>query len=360
MPRPRPPYLNRETNRHGKTVWYFRKYPGPRIRIHGEYGTPEFTNNYEKALSGNFNLGKTQSNKQPPETLAWLIARYKESIAWANLANATKSQRTNIFKHVVQSAGTLAYASISRADIAAGRDKRSATPAAATNFIKTMRALFSFAVDAGYIQTDPTQGVKRPNYKTDGHHVWSEAEVNQFEIRWPIGTRERLAMAILLYTGLRRGDAVRLGKQHIRNGIIQIRTEKTGTEAFIPVYPPLQEILAVSPTGDLTFIAGKNGCGLTKESFGNWFRDACKAAGVPGSAHGLRKAGATRAAEQGATENELEAIFGWNGGRMAAHYTKTANRERLARNAAMKLGNKSGTSIPSPKSFNPAPKNKAN
>ena len=76
---------------------------------------------------------------------------------------------------------------------------------------------------------------------------------------------------------------------------------------------------------------------MTKESFGNWFRDACKAAGVPGAAHGLRKACATRFANAGFTEAELESWFGWSGGRMASLYTKKADRVRLARDAIRKL-----------------------
>jgi integrase len=76
---------------------------------------------------------------------------------------------------------------------------------------------------------------------------------------------------------------------------------------------------------------------MTPESFSNWFKDACKAAGVPGSAHGLRKAAATRAANNGATVAQLEAIFGWSNDRMASLYTKTADRTRLAREAIDKL-----------------------
>ena len=89
----------------------------------------------------------------------------------------------------------------------------------------------------------------------------------------------------------------------------------------------------------LTFIAGENGRPLTKESFGNLFRKACQAAGVPGSAHGLRKIAATRAANAGATVAELEAIFGWSGGRMASLYTRAADRRRLAQGAMHKLAN---------------------
>src|SRR3977135_592665 len=94
---------------------------------------------------------------------------------------------------------------------------------------------------------------------------------------------------------------------------------------------------AATKIGDLAFVATPTGGPMTKESFGNWFRLACKAAGVPGAAHGLRKAGATRAANNGATEAELEAIFGWRGGRMASLYTRQADRVRLARHAMGKL-----------------------
>ena len=144
---------------------------------------------------------------------------------------------------------------------------------------------------------------------------------------------------MLLYTGLRRGDAVRLGRQHVKDGVATILTEKSGgeIEVSIPILPVLAATLKAGPCGDLAFIAGENGRPLTKESFGNLFRKACRAAGVAGSAHGLRKVAATRAANNGATVAELEAIFGWTGGRMASHYTRTADRRKLARGAMHKL-----------------------
>jgi integrase len=97
----------------------------------------------------------------------------------------------------------------------------------------------------------------------------------------------------------------------------------------------------------LSFIVGENGRPLTKESFGNEFREACKKAGVPGSAHGVRKLAATRMANNGATEAQLMAVFGWTDSKMAAHYTRTANRRLLAAQSIEKL-NASGTSMPAP------------
>jgi hypothetical protein len=170
-----------------------------------------------------------------------------------------------------------------------------------------------------------------------------------YEERWPIGTRQRVWLDVIAYTGLRRGDAVRIGRQHVRNGVATIKMEKGGfmVEVSLPILPILQATLDAGPCGDLPFIVGANGRPLTKESFGNEFKAACKAAGVPGSAHGVRKIAATRAADAGATEAQLMAIFGWTDAKMAALYTRTANRKRLAAEAMDKL-NAGGTFIPAP------------
>jgi hypothetical protein len=145
---------------------------------------------------------------------------------------------------------------------------------------------------------------------------------------------------------------VRLGRQHVRGGVATLKMEKSrfAVEVSLPILGVLQTTLDAGPCGDLTFIAGANGRPLTKESFGNEFKAACKEAGVPGSAHGVRKIAATTAADNGATEFELMAIFGWTDPKMAAHYVKTANRKRLATQAMQKL-NTERTSIPAP--FNP-------
>jgi integrase len=195
---------------------------------------------------------------------------------------------------------------------------------------------------------NPTIGVpllKGANDKI-GFHTWTEEELERFEKRWPVGSRERLAFDLLLFTGLRRGDAVRLGRQHVRDGLIRLRMEKTGEELVVPLLQPLAKSIEATTTGDLTYLVNDAGQPWVKESFGNWFRDVCSAAGCPGSAHGLRKAGATRAALNGATVNQLMAMYGWTTPKMALHYTRLADRERLARAAGEHLlparsGNKS-------------------
>ena len=328
MTRPRPPYLQFLTTRHGKRVWYFHRRPGPRIRIRAEFGTPDFDAAYQAALNGERPAGKANARVG---SLEWLVARYRETPAWLSLSIATRRQRENIFKQVIAKAGGQPYNEINKSAVTQGRDRRGATPAQARHFLDTLRGLFKWAEGAGFVKTDPTHGVAYPKQrKTQGFPVWTEDDLLKYEARWPLGTKERVWFAVLLYAGLRRGDAVRLGRQHVRDGVATIRTEKSqgDIELTIPLLPPLLDVLRAGPTGDLAFICGEGRKPLTKESFGNLFREACRQAGVEKTAHGIRKAAATRAANNGATVAQLEAIFGWTGGRMWCRIRPICGRPR--------------------------------
>jgi integrase len=349
MPRPRPPHLQRQVTRHGKAVWYVRIGRGPRIRIKAEFGTPEFDTEYQAAISG---TPRPKKGKAALGSLAWLIERYRETTDWTDLSLATRRQRENILRQVIETAGNERYAAITGATITAGRDRRSKTPFQARHFLDTMRGLFEWAQGAGFVKVNPAAVVKYPTLKSgQGFPVWTEDDVAAYEKRWPLGTRQRVWLSVLLYMGLRRGDAVRIGRQHVRDDVATIRTQKSGGTigVHLPLLPPLLEALRAGPTAELAFICGATGKPMTKESFGNAFSDACRAAGVRKSAHGLRKVGATRAANNGATVAQLNAIFGWTGSKMASLYTQNADRKRLARDAIGKLVNDTGTSIPSPK-----------
>lgn len=353
MPRPKPPRLYREPSRHGQPRWYVRKHRrGKRIRIDHVYDSPEFWAAYRAALELP-PVPETKSAK--PHTLEWSLDRYRDSSAWAALSNATRRQSENIFRHVIKTAGTEMLSAFTTNTIATGRERRKDTPHAANNFLKAVRRFFKWACDptgGNLLKRNPTVGVKMLRGKNrDGFHTWTEVEITRFEQHWKLGTRERLALALCLYTGLARGDVVKLGRQHIRDGVITFRMEKHRGEGVVypPVLPPLAEAIAATKCGDLTFLVSERGAPFVKESFGNWFRDKCTEAGCPGSAHGLRKAGATRAAENGATLSELMALFGWMNERVAMTYIRKADRKRLAAAAGHKmLRAQSGNKSPAP------------
>ena len=335
MPPARSPFLNRHVTRHGRVVWYFRRGRGARVRLPGDYGSAEFLAAYDAAARGEAPAG---ARKGPPEgAFAWGLALYRRSQAWAALAPATRRQRENIFQRIEEKLGATPLRDWTREKIAAGRDRRAQKPAAARHFVEALRGLFQWLLEAGIVRADPTQGIRIVKPKSEGFAAWSEADVAAFRQKWPLGTRERLAFEVLIGTGLRRGDAVMVGRPHVRAGIIRIKTEKTKEWVAIAIEAPLAAALEAGPCGELTFIAGDARAPLKKESFGNWFREACNAAGIRKSAHGIRKFAATKDAEDGWSEAELNGKYGWTGHRMSSHYTRTANRERLSLGAAERV-----------------------
>jgi integrase len=351
MPRPRPPYLQHEKTRHGKWVWYVRKGDGPRIRIHAEFGTPEFDEQYQAVVRGEKPQPKARTKIG---TLRWLYERYHESAKWLELSPATRRVRENIYKNVMATAGDEPFTAITQKHIEEGKDRRRLTPCAARDFLDVMRGLFRWAKEAKHVAVDPTADVKNPARRTtDGFPAWTIDDVARYEARWPAGTRQRVWLHTLLYIGCRRGDAVVLGRQHIRDGVITFVTEKGRNKRRIEVSrriePELAATLAQGPTADLAFVCGEYGKPLTKESFGNDFSDACRKAGIKKSAHGVRKLSATMWAERGATEMELMAMFGWLTPQMAALYTRSASRRKMSLNAqARLLGTSDEHSIPAP------------
>ena len=180
------------------------------------------------------------------------------------------------------------------------------------NYHRVAMKELKFAVDRGIAKRNPVAEISKIRTKTDGHHTWTVSEVHKFEDRHPLGSIARLAMALLLYTGSRRGDVVLLGRQHIREGWLEFRHGKTRAEVDLPILPQLQTVLDATNLGHMTFLVTSFGKPFTANGFGNAMRQWCDQAGLPHcSSHGLRKAGATIAAENGASDLQLMAIFGW-------------------------------------------------
>jgi integrase len=191
--------------------------------------------------------------------------------------------------------------------------------------------MMKHAVEIGMREDDPTRDVKAIRVKSDGYHSWTDAEIAQFEEEHPVGTRARLALALLLYTGQRRSDVVVRGRQHIRDSELNVRQVKTGAELTIPVHPALEAIIADTSADHLTFLLTAFWEAIHAAGFGNWFREQCNAAGLHHcSAHGLRKAAARRLAEAGCTQHEIGAITGHASLREITRYTKAADQKRLA------------------------------
>lgn len=333
MRRRLPPYVYRERTRHGRWVFYFRRGKGRRIRLPDDPASPEFDEAYRAALAGE--TPGPRREQASPQSLRWLVERYRESAAWRQLSPGTRRQREAIFLRAIRQANNPPFAAVTRAHIQGVMDKRAdARPASANTFLKAMRGLFAWAVRNGHVGQDPCAGVERVKYSSDGYAPWTREDVRAFCDTHPVGTKARLAMELLLLTGLRRSDVVRVGRQHLNGDELAIRTAKTGTPVTMRLPASLLELIDATPTGDMHFVVGEHGRPYTVESFGNWFRDRCREAGVAKSAHGLRKLSATLAAEGGASAHQVMAQFGWTRIEQAKVYTDSADRARLGKEAS--------------------------
>lgn len=208
--------------------------------------------------------------------------------------------------------------------------------------IKALRQVYAFAVEYEITDRNPAKDVPYLSSNSDGFHAWSIDEVLQYERTHPIGTKARLVFALLLYTGQRRADIVRLGKQHVSDGWIRLTQQKNERRrpitVEIPLIAELRTIIERSPTGDLTFLVTEFGRPFTSNGFGNRFRKWCDEAGLPQcSAHGLRKAAASRLAELGCTELEIMSVTGHSTSKEVERYTRAARRRVLAKSAMAKF-----------------------
>jgi integrase len=328
MPRKLPLHVVREKSRHGRWKFYFRRFKGPRIRLPDDPRSDEFEAAYQDAMAGR-KLTRAEVSNTPSTSLKWLIDRYKESGTWKGYSAATQKQQENFFLSVLEKNSATAYRDIDKRSMRASMEARSDRPALANNFLKAMRALFKWAVKNDHMEVDPTEGVERFRYKSDGFAPWTVDDFIKFGEKWPIGTKPRLAVELLLHSGLRRSDIVKAGRQHLKGNIFSMRTTKTGAVITAEFPDNLLDVIAQSETGELAFIVSELGTPFTKESFGNWFRDRCREAKVEKSAHGVRKLSATLSAEGGAPAHELMAQYGWTNIKQAEVYTKGADRKAL-------------------------------
>lgn len=346
MPRKLPLYVVKETSRHGKVKFFYRIGKGERIRLPDDVTSEEFKKAYSAAAAGYVIVKPRTSDNVPINSLRWLIDRYRESAKWKAYSLATRKQHENFFLSALKNSGNAPFLAIDRKSMIAAIEARSDTPALANNFLKAMRALFTWAQHNEHIHFNPTDGVQRLKYKTDGFAAWTIDDLIQFYTKWPVGTKPRLAAELLLHSGLRRSDIVVAGKQHMTGNIFSMKTAKTGAQITVEFPPSLMETIRQTATGDLHFLISENGQPYRKESFGNWFREKCVEAGIHKSAHGIRKLSATLAADAGAAAHELMAQYGWTNVKQAEIYTKGADRKALGIKSSNRISNHIESKLP--------------
>jgi integrase len=334
-----PKYVQAWVDDEGRPHCYFRRRGFPRVPLKGLPWSPSFMAEYEKAMSGArtaIGAGRVKAG-----SVAAVVAEHLDSRQFFGSKSAgTQRMRRGILERFRAAYGERPFALLPAEWIEALLDSK--PPHAARSWRATLRSLCQFGVKRRYLRTDPTANIKLASVKSDGFHCWTDAEIAQFEAHHPIGSKPRLALALLLYTTQRRGDVVRMGRQHIRETpdgpALYVKQRKTGRELLIAIHPALGAVLDATLSEHLTFLVTTTGKPYGDNHFSESFREWCDAAGLPKrcTAHGLRKAACRRFAESGCSGNEIMANSGHTTMKELVRYTKDADQARLARNALAK------------------------
>jgi integrase len=346
-------YLERSVNRHGRERFYVRLPGHNRVRVADPAGLEEI------ALAFRIARGEVEAppvaRKAPATkkgTVRALLEAYAASEEYKLLDQTTRKVRRAILEGVCEephrdnrrfSYGECPVERLTVQDVRAIRDRKGvALPEAANGRVKALRQLFSWGIEDERANSNPAMQVRYFSATSGGHHAWTLEEVEQFEARHPVGTKPRLALALLLYLGQRRSDIVRIGPQHARDRWLTFTQEKNQRSnpvtLSLPIIDELARIIAATPTGHLAFIVTEFGKPFSANGFGNKFRDWCDQAGLEHcSAHGLRKASAARLAELGCTVKEIAAITGHQSLKEVERYTRSARQKLLARSAMRKF-----------------------
>jgi integrase len=324
-------YVNEYRDRTGKLRRYFRK-GTTRGSLPGDVGSPEFMAAYQ-ALLGD----KPALTPKISGSLGLLVTEFYASRAFRDLKASSKQTYRAALEPLAKVHGhrtariTHKQAAKLIADI--GEKK----PAMANLTKRVLQAVYKYAVKADWMDANPIIGIDP--FKGGTHHTWTEGELQTFEKRWPVGTRQRLAYALLLYTTQRVGDVAKMRRSDLVAGELHVIQQKTGAELYLPFVDEIQRALTAFPAKGLTLFGRADGKPMTRAGLTDFMKSATAEAGLPPKCvpHGLRKAGMRRMAEAGKTDKQIAAVSGHKSLREVQRYTEAADQRLLARDA---MGNK--------------------
>ena len=219
--------------------------------------------------------------------------------------------------------------------------------------IKTLREPDGVRRTEGLITADPTATVKPVKVRdTGGLETWAAQRIEQYRARPSLARARDWRWGGSSGTMQRRSDAVKLGPQPVsRTEFFHCIGRKSSAPTSIyPVLPELQAAIDAMPKGGHLGVPDDRArqaihCRLASAT--GSARGVCQPAAPARnpSAHGLRKAGATRLADHGCTDHEIMAWGGWRtlSRRCSATPRRpTANGWRSKRPVKLESRNESG------------------
>lgn len=332
------PYVSVFVDRHGKERFRFRRdgfstyLPHPSDKLYKQA--------YEAAKNRSPLALTPRSN---PGTVDDAMPRFYESLAFRRGGDTWRKDRRRILESFRDEYGKFELRHFEphlidqilerKLDQRIVNGRKVGGSAAALRLREQLFLFFKWAKKQRLIESNPVEDSDTPTHKSLGYYRWTESDIARFRKHWALGTKPRLALELMLWTGTRRGDARLLPPP--RNGRFTGKAGKTGKEFNLPVAPPLAEaISAMAAVGLTTLLVTEYGKPFSAAGFGNWFKEQCRKAGLPQcTAHGLRKALTRRGAEAAVPQQGLKALGQWSDDREVATYVAGVNQTRLAESA---------------------------
>lgn len=329
-------YIHAYRDRHGRRRYYFRR-RGKNTTLPGLPGSREFMDAYAICLEKFERQPIVRLEPPARRSFSALAIAYFSSANYQSLSQGSQSIYRRTLEPFLKEHGHRRADQMKREHLISLIGAMANRPGAANMLLKRLRTLLRFGIDLGWLKDDPTIRVK--SYPSRELHTWTEEEIATFEARWPDGSKQRLAFALLLYTGQRGSDVRKMVWTEIAGTTIRVAQQKTGTKLVLPLHPELQRLLALAPRKQATILATELGAAFSPKGFGNFVSAAIRSADLSTrcKAHGLRKAAARRLADAGCTTKQIAAITGHKSLAEIERYTRAADQERLAQEAVAKL-----------------------
>lgn len=338
----KPKFVHDFIDSRGKPRNAFRRPGQKKVPLPWPMFTEEWWKAYHGALVGTPKIKPGAGvSKTTPRTMNALIADYYQSSAFTALQASTQATYRNQIEafRVDNGHGPVREIKTKHVDAILGEIAKKST-AQAQKLKKRFTTLFRLAVKWEYRDDNPMLNAERIKHKPKGYAPWTEDDIANFRGHWAVGTSQRIAFEILLFTGLRRSDAVRIGRQHIQENRIVTKIKKSGDEVeiSIPIHPEFRAVLDTIKHAHLNFITTERGAARSEKAFTNWIIEAARSAGLPPhrSPHGLRKSACIRLAEAGCSTSEIMSITGHRNLAEVETYVRDANKKKLADSAITK------------------------
>lgn len=335
-------YIKAYTDRHGIKRYYFRQRGKPEMALPGEPLCAEFMAAYHAARGVEKPIPKS-TGKTLPGSVKHALTEWYKSAKFKSLEAGTQANYKGLMERELKDEMDKPIRLLQANHVEDWMDDRAERPGAAKSFLKRLKTFLKFTTKRGFTVINAAQYVEPPQYETEGFIPWTEDDATNYEKKWPIGTKQHLAYALMVYTSQRVSDASKMGPQHVEEGRIRVtqaklRKNKKRVTVLVPMHPKLvTAIKAVKATGHLVYLVTNYGKAYSikglSQDFSRWAQEAGLDEGK--TAHGLRKLAGARLAEAGCSEKEIMAILGLSSIKEAATYTASAAQKVLA-DAGMK------------------------